>query len=651
MSQKSVFTTLQTRREMLLLTTSALSSLVLAGCGGGNGSGTSPVVSDAFPDRVIPSGALSNQILQYSNSANRLGTIWQAQSAHVDEMASFASANGGRATAPWATAFQGVYIGLQGLGTIYELFARQFVELDNLGYLGEQITANNKLKGTNALDNPQWLLAMMERSQNALATFGAIMETLQTFGLGELIEVVMEKTDPVEQIVAYGMLTEIFNSFVTDVAARTLYPLNPSWLLDVGETTPVTNAKVLSELDRIVPILNQLPFGPGFQQTITLRSTRETPAREPVTEPDKVAASVVGTFAEKIQETLKDPKEVKEILLTIEEDVEKYVTRVDIDKTAISKFLLRNIAKEIAKDVIKKILKDSIQALTNKLFLDIVDCLIEIIFNSLELGKYISGTIVALEFPPLAIVFATLSALKLIEILKKLEDCLKILKRKLPGRPPLILQGTVTYDDPLPSRRIPTAIVPNTEIDQLRRTKVVKGMVMKKKCKEDELPVALMAVANSLSTSSSRKTISGKVVVKDVSSRIVSPCGKTVPGKSVTKASSDLIMVRTYEGVENSAILLMIDLMNRYPELLKPEFTPDGNGVAYLKSDYARLLVRNPGIEAIEVPGITSAQLLCTSPGFIPSRTDQSVDLTTLPSLASLIASATFGAGGNVNVK
>ncbi len=647
MSQKSVFATLQTRREMLLLTTSALSSLVLAGCGGGNG--TPSVGGDTFPDRVIPSGSLSEQILQYSNSANRLGTIWQAQSVNIDAMVSFSSANRGRATAPWATAFQGVYIGLQGLGTIYELFARQFIELDNLGYLGETITANNKLKGTNALDNPQWLLAMMERSQNALATFGAIMETLQTFGLGELIEVVREKTDPVEQIVAYGMLTEIFNSFVTDVAASTLYPLDPSWLLDVGEITPVTNAKVLSELDRIVPILNQLPFGPGFQQTTILRSTRDTPVQEPVSEPDKVVASVVGTFAEKIKETLKDPKAVKEILFTIEQDIEKYVTRVDIDKTAISKFLLRNIAKEIAKDVIKKILKESIKALTNKLFLDIVDCLIEIIFNSLELGKYVSGTILALEFPPLAIVFATLSALKLIEILKKLEDCLKILKRKLPGRPPLILEGTVTYDDPLPSRRIPTAIVPNTEIDQLKRNKVVQGKVMKKKCKDGD--VGLKAVALSLPPSSSRKTISGRGVSLETSAKIISPCAKEIPGRSVTKASSELIMVRTYEGVENSAILLMIDLMNRYRELLKPEFTPDGDGVTYLKSDYARLLVRSPETASIDVPAITSAQLLCTSPGYIPSRTDQPVDLTTLPSLATLIASATFGTGGNVNVK
>ncbi len=659
MSLNVSYRAMQNRREMLILTGAALSSLVLAGCGGGGSASSSPANS-SFPSRSEPVGSLSEQILQYSNSANRLGTIWLAQSANIDEMVNFTTINRGRATAPWATAFQGVYLGLQGLGALYELFARQFVELDNLGYLGEKVTANNKLKGTNALDNPQWLLGMMERSQSAIVAFGSIMETLQTFGLGELIEVVKEKTDPVEQIVAYGFLTEIFNSFVTDVAARTLYPLNPIWLLDVGETTPVTNAKALSELDRIVPILNELPFGPGFQQTTTLQSTRETPAREQVSDPNQVAASVVGSLAEKIKETLKDPKEVKEILFTIEQDIEKYVSRVDINTTAISKFLVRNIAKEIAKDVLKKILKDSIQALTSKLFLEIVDCLIEIIFNSLELGKYVSGTVAALEFPPLAIVFATLSALKLIEILKKLEDCLKILKQKLPGRPPLILQGTVTYDDPVPSRRIPVGIVSNkTEVDQLRRYGLVTGKLKIKRRKKPKLPVELKAVAKKLSPFSSSETVSGRVINSDgtgtatsmeVSGQLVDTSGDAL-GRSVTRATTNLIMVRTYEGVEISAALLMIDLMNRNPALLLPEYTPDGDGVTYLKSDYARLIVRPPGSGDFDVPGITSAQLLCTSPGYIPSRTDQPVNLNTIPSFATLISATSFSPGGSVDVK
>ena len=316
------------RRDFLLLSGAAVTSLLLPGCGGGSAASSS---TGTLPGRTLLTGDVKNQINQYSLSADRLSSIWQAQSDNVNAMVSFTAGRATRADTGWPVYFQATYIGLLGLQTVYEMFARQFVEFDNIGYLGEQVTARNNLAGTNALTNPQWLLAMMERGQVSISTFGYILEALQTNGLGELIQTVRELTDPTEQLVFYGVVTEIFNGFVTKVAARVQYPLDPTWLLDVGNNAPVTNAVALAELNRVVPILNQLPFGPGFHTTVTLR--------DQILDPKDALPSVIGEIVKNIRETLKDPKAVKDILITIETDLDNYTKRIDLNTTGLSKFV------------------------------------------------------------------------------------------------------------------------------------------------------------------------------------------------------------------------------------------------------------------------------------------------------------------------
>ena len=645
------------RRELLLLSGATLASFSLFGCGGGDSSSASALITG----RTQPLGSLTDQILQYSNSADRLSSMWQTQSDDINFMTNFTATNRSRAETGWEIFFQATYYGLLGLQAVYERFASQFAELDNLGYLGEKVTALNSLKATNALNNPQWLIAMMERGQEATATFGYILEALQKNGLGELVQTVRETTDPTEQLIAYGILTEIFNGWVTKVAARVQFPLDPTWLLDVGDVSPVTNAVLLKELDRAPDIVSQLPFGPGFNATSTARST-STRADDPII-PTVELPSIIGEFLENIQETLENPKKVKEILFEIKTSLDDYTRRIDFNKTNISAFLRKNIIKELTKDLIKKIVVKTLTNWKGKLVGIIADCVIEILDKSIDLAKYFSGTIATLEVLPLAIVFATLSALQIREILIKIKECLDMIQKNLPGPPPpLILRGTVTIEDYPTPVRVPFVKVLTGETDQIRRNKVVNAGISTNRRKPPKLPVELKAVAGLLDPNSSNTSVKGTVTSTNVSGQIVSMgvTGQIVatngvsvsgPGHSVHRATNNFVMIRTYEGVEISMILLMIDLMNRFPDQLAPSFTADGEGVTYNRSDLATLLRRESGSTEAMVPAITSAQLLCTAPGFVPQNGAQSADLTTSPSLASLIAAVSLSPGGNVNVR
>ena len=644
------------RRELILLSGTALASFSLFGCGGGGGDSATATLNFG---RTQPVGSLTDQILQYSNSADRLSSMWQTQSDDINFMTNFTATNRSRAETGWEIFFQATYYGLLGLQAVYERFASQFAEMDNLGYLGEKVTALNSLKGTNALNNPQWLLAMMERGQEATATFGYILEALQKNGLGELVQTVRETTEPTEQLIAYGILTEIFNGWVTKIAARVQYPLDPTWLLDVGDATPVTNAVLLKELDRVPDIVSQLPFGPGFNATSTARST-STRADDPII-PTVELPSIIGVFLENIQATLENPKKVKEILFEIKTSLDDYTRRIDFNKTNISAFLRKNLIKELTKDLIKKIVVKTLTAWKGKLLGIIADCVIEILDKSIDLAKYFSGTIATLEVLPLAIVFATLSALQIRDILIKIKECLDMIQKNLPGPPPpLILRGTVTIEDYPTPVRVPFVKVLTGETDQIRRNRVLKGKVTTNRRKPPKLPVGLMAVAGKLDPSSSNTSVKGTVTTTNVSGQIVSmgvtgqvvgTSGGSLPGRSASRAADNLFMIRTYEGVEISMILLMIDLMNRFPDQLEPAFTADGEGIGYNRSDLATLLRRESGSTEAMVPAIASAQLLCTAPGFVPQNGAQSADLTTSPTLASLIAAASLSPGGNVNVK
>ncbi len=168
-------------------------------------------------------------------------------------------------------------------------------------------------------------------------------------------------------------------------------------------------------------------------------------------------------------------------------------------------------------------------------------------------------------------------------------------------------------------------------------------------------PVGLRALQGRLNADGSITTVSGTLTDQSTQVNVLDPnTGQTIatsPVRSASRAPGGNVLLRSYEGVEIAATLLMLDLIDRNPTAFNSQDNSDGNGFSYDRTDYALLLRRDAGTTVTSVPAITSAQLLCTAPGFVPARNDPPEDLSTASSLATLIAATTLSPGGNVHVK
>jgi hypothetical protein len=645
---------LLSRRTLLVLASLGIGGvgMSLAGCGGGQGT----AVPGSLVPRSEPSGDLAQQIDQYSRGIDRLSSLWQARSHGLDQLMAVLDAGRGRGRAipPGQVAVSATFFGLRGLRTLYELLCRQALELDNIGYLAARISQTNQLPPDSALENPQWVAAMMERNYTGLAYVGLIAEFAQCFGLKELAETVREQTDPDSQLLAYGILGEIFNDWVGEICDRVAVAVDPTWQLDMGERTVLTVARTHRELDRIPDILAALPFGPGFNTAPILPLTRQVGMGETILDPVKEIPSILGGVAEKIKDVLDDPKKTEEIIEHLYDYTNSYAKRIDINTTRLAQFVLKNLRKDLTKDVLKAIAKKVIETWLGKLAGEAADCVFEIISGSIELGKLFSLTVGTLEIPPLAVVFATLAALKIVELLTKIEDCIQ----KLHIDPPpiierhILLRGKVTETDftPIPVRTIPVVTNPiRAESDQLRKSAVIKGHVTLYRRRPRPL-VELKAVALKLGdvASSARTTVSGTPYESSTQGTMYGPDGQvlaTTPGRGRAVTG---VLVRSYAGVETAAALLLYEYARTHPDTVLAEDT--GDGFAFFGSELALLVRREPGTSAVQVPSITGAQLLCTSPGFTPIRSAGPEDLTTLLALPQLQPATGLSNGGEIHV-
>ncbi|MDB6113672.1 MAG: hypothetical protein JWQ62_617, partial [Lacunisphaera sp.] len=68
-------------------------------------------------------------------------------------------------------------------------------------------------------------------------------------------------------------------------------------------------------------------------------------------------------------------------------------------------------------------------------------------------------------------------------------------------------------------------------------------------------------------------------------------------------------------------------------------------------SDFARLLRRSPGAVTAMIPSITSAVLLCSAPGFTPSKNTTPINLATLGTMGTLTSTTDLAPGVPVNVQ
>jgi hypothetical protein len=112
--------------------------------------------------------------------------------------------------------------------------------------------------------------------------------------------------------------------------------------------------------------------------------------------------------------------------------------------------------------------------------------------------------------------------------------------------------------------------------------------------------------------------------------------------------SSPTGVARTFNNVEVAMAGLFYDLLTRFSDSLRPDVLTDGR-MLFITADFARLLRRSPGATFAKIPNITSAALLCSAPGYVPSKSNP-VNLATLASMGPLAKITDLVSGVPVNV-
>jgi len=626
---------LLTRRQIMILTGGAAATLFLPGCGGfrrlgGFDSGPDPGVNPPGVNLVAaprsePTGDLQNQINQFSETVDLLSSTWMGQSEAFSELDSFIASNPGLSRSraeeisPKA-AFQGVWYGINATREAYERTANFALALDDVGYVGDKVTNANGLKGTAAVNNPQWIAAMIEQNYHSLGITGSLMQLYQKVGLGRFIDFVKSQTDPTERGVAYGIVANVFNDWVDAVAASAQVPANESWKLDLSESVTVDNLH--QQVDRIAGIVNVLPFGPGYRTA----SGRSTLGKNLEGIRDNYLPTLLGSFVEFAFKTNTNKDFAVNWIKTQSLDMSLFRLRQAVTRQGLWKNLGGDLGNGLLTNVGFSLVKSL--AAKNGPKAGLHACLLSVAPTLYDIYKLTAASVATAATIVGPLVFGSLAAFQAQQAINGVENCfddftevneenLRRLKKEFDERAKSRLNGG---NEP-PGRDVPARTNPSrAECDQLAAAGIGRG--------EIELPPDESDLLNAESNIL-RELLCGALTGSTRSSHSAPP--------------------RTFKNVELAAAGLLLDFAKRNANTIEAQVEP--NKLRFFRSDFALLIRREPGSQSVTVPAITNAQLLCSSPGFIPMRSDSPKDLTQIPGLPELQPITELGTGVNVGVR
>ena len=595
MSQNVSYRAMQTRREMLILSGAALSSLVLAGCGGGDSSavGTTFTTASLAPNlRALPSGDLMTQITQYSQTVEDFSFTWKNMPATFNAFSDFVKTNrsSGRALGDFNTLSANLKVILPGMISGYERALDAFLGLDNLGAFGESVSTNYKLKGNASLANPQWTASMMDFHAQNISVMGGTIQSILKLGREDIIATVHEQTDPDSKLIAYYMAALMHNEWVDQNSAVLKIAPDPSWKMVVSDQITATNAD--QAVDQMIDLMNKVPLGPGYR---TLPS-RASGAQ--ISDADfAYLRSIIGA-AGKIAVNLENPK-------LLPPSTEQALGDAFKGKGP-GLNLIQSIGVNIATTLLEKFISKKASCVT-KIAVDF--------FNTTALLDAAIGT----SGVGGTIIFGGLAVYSICDFNKDLQECLKIWMVKVDPQIDKLLKALQDLCDKLP--KFP-------EVKQINIVPNPKGL------EHDQISTRGLK----------QKTVSPivKIALEELRSLA---CG-TVTGSS-SSGRATTASIRTFDNIDLATNSLIYDLAKRNPTTVLDH--EGDNFVVIFESDIA-FLARRAQANAISIPAITDADLLCTSPGFTPERNSQAIDLSqsTLQALKPITG---ISPGVNLNVK
>lgn len=510
------------------------------------------------------------------------------------------------------------------------IISNALVDLDTAAWLADQTSQGAGLTGNGSLSNPQWTLAGFHHLYSALCISQAQMKLFKSMFIEQYAEAALEHPDIKIRRVQAAVFVDIFNGFVTETALRGgMSAPKAEWLMDV--TVDMTAEALSAEIGRWPGIIVQLPF------TSYLPGTRQS-GRESAW--DSVGDSFVSSIMDETQQAMLG-KENDLIMDDIERvDLTPNTTRIANHFRSGKKVWGRVAGQTFLSTALDQGVDAVVDYATRS------ESKVErIAAGSLVVGRsVVSGVEMAASG---AAAWATrlipwareYSALQFATASKEhFDTSIKAgfqLTQLYYGRESHTLKDQIifqdsyttlewssTYVSDLGFRDIPAPLqnVASAECDVIASAGLERRSMTLAEAEEKVLSDLLFsdkAVArNTLSAYASRSQ------------------GSTVPD--------------TFRNRQAAAASLLVDYAQRH--LGFSDYQRTGDTVSFFRSNATALVRREPEDRSASFPAITSAQMMCTSPGFVPMRAAEK-DLSTLAALPSLRPISELAEGIDVEIR
>ena len=607
-------TEIKSPRRRFLLTSLVLGvgvvPLALSGCGGGG----NPIVTPTpAPDptpmpsevtytlRLEPTGDLKNQIEQFSKGMDELGQVLNAPNAEVDIAVSGLTAitrSRQADTRPAEDFYRAAIYGSLLSVLACERTMDALISLDSVLYAADVTTTKQNLKDRASLSNPAFGTAMYKRLVNALAGYTAITRYFLLAGIPEMIGLVLNASTPEGKRVAYSMLRDAYNGFLDHLPRGSQIDAS----LRLRATVAMTNAAIDAEVNRITPLLSQIPLGVGYRTKASkLSGAIDTPAVVGKAFIDCVlelsfaraldlpGGTVTTNSLNSWLTSLSISNRMKSNL-SVQNAVYQNLTQSGRTLATIDSTLLDSSKRSI----VLANLQSTLQGVGGVSATNLSKVATETLGLIANLGPFLGG---------LDIIKGTLgiTLVKGENLTSYTTRLVALLEQLPPATRPDTQSLLPLAQNPLPTEIAKIRIPSTSEQDQLNSASLSLQSV--KTVATISTPVTPSAIADA----------------------------RSILGGTVTTSTPP---PRTFSQINRAAYTLMLDYLSYVGHVTLIRI--DGAETQFTAADIALLINRSAGATQMTVPVITSAQLMCTAPGYLPSRTTTPVNLTTLESLPPL---------------
>jgi hypothetical protein len=632
-------------RRSLLLTAGGITTALLSGCGGKGGGTPEPtptpsssptpppdsIAAPSFP-RTEPTGDLVTQINQHSEFIEQLSAVWIGAAPAQQELLGFLTTRATSLSRGRAASFPNLFVAANGYAfriniENYDLLLKQYLLFDQINYFGDRLVARNAIRDEALFRNPQWMAAMMVQGMDRIRLIGAIIQFHLLAGMNATLYAIRDEPDTTRQLIAYLLVGDAYNAWLEGLTRAIGVSVIPRWRVELR--TGLSSGVILYQLTRIEDAMQEVPFGLGEEVTYSPQGTLRS-------------LGSVRPFFERFVEQFSDVN-----------DGWWKTGNVTISATKISAFISRlpaDLVSELRTDTTGTTVEDLCISVLGSVWAALGTELPNQLFNVAFASQDIRTLISASTSMNYLLSSGGLQGSSIVTIFTKIDGLALQVEQKY--------LAAIAADTVRPTTRVicqcsgknwhppkdPPPNPPNNPLQPPGNPKPpgIPGIPIPNPNRVE----CDVLRNNGVGPSSSPNPPVPPPPPEKARGAYRGPSGsRLVQGRGRLVAE----FPRTFDNLEASAYSLFKDFAERNRETVVPTYE---NGLTkFYSTDFAMLIRRETGSTTTFLPGITDAQLVCTSVGFIPMRSNKPMNLVTNPTLPALEPITQLGTGVLIGVR